>query len=433
MAIMATLMFSTIFQESFSLKQKLFAGSLVILMLFLIYRSNARQGLLSLFLGIGIFLIIWLYGKSRILGIFASTTGILIFIFATLGMLQLGPLERYLYKSSVSVRGYYWRAGLEMFKDNPLLGVGMDRYGAYFMQYREVGYPLSYGFDLTSSNAHNTFIQFFATGGFFLGATYVALQIFILITAIKSLRRFQEKNRLILAGLFSSWVAFHAQSLVSIDNLGVSIWGWILGGSIVGFSASISEPSVGNKKSLIRNNQINLKQVLVSTAFALPIAILISGLYRAENNAFKASIPYETVNTSSRDLFKQAQLNAIKSKLLDPNYSIKMAQNLIQGGFVAEGVATLEKIHADDYRNLDAINLLALTFEAYDQIPKAIEYREKMAILNPWNAANYLALVRDYKKQGDMIRAREALDKILSFATGVNGGPIAEQAIKELS
>jgi hypothetical protein len=40
-------------------------------------------------------------------------------IFALVGMLQIGPLEKFLYKPSVSVRGYYWRAGLEMFKDYP--------------------------------------------------------------------------------------------------------------------------------------------------------------------------------------------------------------------------------------------------------------------------------------------------------------------------
>ena len=116
----------------------------------------------------------------------------------------------------------------------------------------------------------------------------------------------------------------------------------------------------------------------------------------------------------------------------DRYYSIKSAQNLIQAGFVEEGVITLETIHGNDPKNLDAMNLLALTFEAYGQIPKAITYREKIAKLNPWNAANYLALGRDYKKQGNIIKTKEILEKILSFATGANGGPIAEQAKKEL-
>jgi len=432
MAIMGTLIFSTIFMKSFSLKHKLVAGSLVLVMLSLIYRSNARQGLLSLILGVGLFFIIWLYSKRKIFGVLASISGAFIFILATLGMLQWGPLEKYLYKSSVSVRGYYWRAGIDMFRDNPFFGVGMDRYGAYFMHYREVGYPLNYGFDITSSNAHNTFIQFFATGGFFLGATYLALQIFILITVIRGLRNFQDNNRLVLAGLFASWLAFHAQSLVSIDNLGVAIWGWVLGGSIIGFIASTSEPAEEDRSSLVRHNQINLKRVLVSVAFTLPAVILISGLYRAENNTFKASIPYNSVDTSTRDLYKQIQLKAINSKLIEPYYSIKSAQNLIQAGFVEEGVITLEAIHGNDPKNLDAMNLLALTFEAYGQIPKAITYREKMAKLNPWNAANYLALGRDYKKQGNIIKTKEILEKILSFATGANGGPIAEQAKKEL-
>ena len=146
----------------------------------LIFRSNARQGLLSYSLGAGLFIVIWLYIKHRRLGILAAITGFLVFVFSVLGMLQVGPLERFLYKPSVTVRGYYWRAGLEMFKQNPLTGVGMDRYGLYFKEFREVGYPLSYGFDITSSNAHNTFIQLFATGGVFLGLSYLVLNAYIL-------------------------------------------------------------------------------------------------------------------------------------------------------------------------------------------------------------------------------------------------------------
>ena len=99
-------------------------------------------------------------------------------------MLQFGPLQQYLYKASVSVRGYYWRAGLEMLSSHPFFGIGIDRYGSYFKQYREVDYPLNVGFQLTSSNAHNTFIQFFATGGIFLGITYLALNLFVLYRAI---------------------------------------------------------------------------------------------------------------------------------------------------------------------------------------------------------------------------------------------------------
>ena len=96
-------------------------------------------------------------------------------------MLQIGPLAQYLYKDSVSVRGFYWRAGMKMFWENPLFGVGLDRYGAYFKEFREVNYPLRYGYEITSSNAHNTLIQIFATGGVMVGISYLCVLILILV------------------------------------------------------------------------------------------------------------------------------------------------------------------------------------------------------------------------------------------------------------
>jgi O-antigen ligase len=159
MAVMGVIIFSTIFNSGFKIQLRIYGAIMAALLLIAIYKSNARQGLISYFLGVGIFLVIWLWGKSKKLGIIATLIGSGIFIFSVLGMLQIGPFEKYLYKASVSIRGYYWRAGIEMLSNHPFFGVGIDRYGAYFKEYREIKYPLTYGFELTSTNAHNTFIQ----------------------------------------------------------------------------------------------------------------------------------------------------------------------------------------------------------------------------------------------------------------------------------
>ena len=56
-----------------------------------------------------------------------------------------------------------------------------------------------------------------------------------------------------------------------------------------------------------------------------------------------------------------------------------------------------------------------------------------MAELDPWNAVNYLELGKDYKVLGDLAKSKAMLDKIMSFATGVHGGSIAEEAKLELA
>jgi tetratricopeptide (TPR) repeat protein len=304
-----------------------------------------------------------------------------------------------------------------MLQNHPLLGVGMDRYGAYFKQYREVGYPLSYGFDITSSNAHNTFIQLFATGGIFLGLSYLILNGYILKRAIFGIKNLTGNNRLLLAGVFSAWVAFQAQSLISIDNIGISIWGWVLGGSIIGLSVSSNiSPSEDRKQFIGRQSDINLGRVFISGSISIIALVLITMLYRGEVNAFKSKVNFNLQDQTARSLFKNLQLNVIEAPLIDPSYSLASAMYLIQAGFTDEGLTEAKKIHQNDPRKLEAINALALVYEQLKNFPEAISYRLKMAQMDQWNAVNYLELGKDYKAQGDLINSKAMLEKILSFA-----------------
>jgi len=431
MAIMGVITFSSIFIGTFQYTQRLLAALISILLLFVIYKSNARQGLLAYILGIGIFLTIWLWSKNRKFGILDLAAGLTIFIISILGMLQFGPLEKYLYKPSVSIRGYYWRAGIEMLRNHPFFGVGIDSYGVYFKEYREVRYPLTYGFELTSTNAHNTFIQFFATGGFFLGLAYLLLNGYILKQAIYGIRNLSGNNRMYLAAIFSAWIAFHAQSLISIDNIGISIWGWILGGSIVGLSVSAT-PTENGKEIFFqqKKNTINLSRVMTSGFSTLLVVILVAMLYRGEINSYKSSQNVNLQDPVSRNYFKELQLKAINTPLNDPTYSLFAASRLIQSGYVDEGLAEAKKIYLQNPRNLDALLLFALTYEQLSNLPEAISYREKIVQLDPWNAKNYLALGNYYKQQGDLDKSQEMLEKILSFAST---NQIADQAKIELA
>jgi len=418
MAVMGVIIFSTIFNSGFKIQLRIYGAIMAALLLIAIYKSNARQGLISYFLGVGIFLVIWLWGKSKKLGTTATLIGSGIFIFSVLGMLQIGPFEKYLYKPSVSVRGYYWRAGIEMLANHPLFGIGMDRYGAFFKQYREVEYPLKYGFDLTSTNAHNTFIQLFATGGVFLGLAYLLLNAYILRRALIGIKNLSGNNKLLLSGIFAAWVAFQSQSLVSIDNLGISIWGWILGGSIVGLSVS-DEDKVNERQASFskKSNQINLSQAMVSGVATLLAVVLVFTFYKGETNYYKASQMVNLQDPASRAYYRDLQIKAINTPLNDPSYKLFSASNLVQAGFVDEGLQEAQKLYKENPRNLDTLLFLSLTYEQLNKISNAITYRDKITEFDPWNATNYLALGKDYKATGDLAKSKVMLDKILSFAS----------------
>jgi O-antigen ligase len=431
MAIMGVLTFSSVFIKTLDQKHRFFGGLIAISLLFVIYRSNARQGLISYILGVGVFIIIWIWDKNKKLGFMATMIGFIFFVISILGMLQTGPLEKYLYKESVSIRGYYWRAGIEMFKNHPFFGVGIDSYGYYFKEFREVQYPLTYGYGITSSNAHNTFIQLFATGGLLVGMAYLILNAYIFKRAVYGINNLTGNSRLFLVSIFSAWIAFHSQSFVSIDNIGISIWGWILGGSIIGLSLTTSESSIDDKtKPKRRSNEIDLSRGVISGFTTLIVIFLVAVLYRGESNSFNAAATVNLQNNTSRTIFKELQLKVINSPLNDPNYRLIAASRLIQAGFVAEGLGAIDGVIGQNPRNLDALNLMAMTQEQLGNLPRTTLYREKIAEIDPWNAANYLALGEVYKAQGNTIKTRELLDKIQSFASST---PIAEQAIEVLS
>lgn len=431
MAIMGVVTFTIIFLRQLHLIYRIAAGLLSVIFMLLIIQSNSRQGILSFLIGVGIFLIIWLFQKSKYFGFTALVGGVIISIIAILGMLQKGPLQDLLYKDSVSVRGYYWRAGIEMFQQNPLFGVGMDRFGAYFKEYREVGYPLSYGFEITSSNAHNTFIQFFATGGLLLGVTYLILNGFILWQGIISLKKQRGVNRIYLSGLFSAWIAFHSQSLISIDNIGVSVWGWVLGGAIIGLSISGADSNNNDQKYFTsKQSKINLSRVFISSTATFIILILVTFLYRGEVNSYQANAAFDPQDQIARQNFKELQLKAINTPLNDANYSLNRAIALLQAGFIEEGLAIAEKLQANDPRNLDVLNGLALLSEDLKKDSQALTYRLKMVELDPWNAVNYLAIGKIYKSQGNLVEAKVMLEKIMSFAAG---DPISTQAQLDLA
>lgn len=433
MAVMAVILCSSVLLRSTSNLNKTICILVSLTLIFLIFRSNARQGLLSFLIGVGVLQLIWIAGKNRKFGLIYTLVSLPILVLGILGILQIGPLQNLLYKSSVTVRGYYWRAGWEMLKDNPLFGVGIDRYGAYFMEYRDVAYPLNYGFEITSSNAHNTFLQFFATGGIFLGASYLLLTVWVFTRAIKGLRKLEGDSRLALAGLFSAWIAFHAQSFVSIDNLGVSIWGWVLSGSIIGVSTFESQNSNEARKVFSsRRNDFNLQRVLISGLITFLTIALVAVLYRGENNTYKSAGSYNQQDQAAIAIFRSVQLRVANTPLVDINYHLRSAQSLIQFGLVDEGLKVLDNVYQRDQRNLDTLKFLSLTYEYKNEFDKSIEYREKIVELNPWDAPNYLQLGLNYKKVGDTVKSSEMLNILNSFSSGPNSAPILEQAREQL-
>ena len=242
---------SIVFAQLLSLTNNFYTKSayLVYLLLtvYVIRETASQQGFLVLLIGSSITLGIFVYKKSKVLGYSYLGIALVGFVAVLVGTLNKGPLASLLYKDSVTYRGDYWRAGWKMTLDNPIFGVGLDSYGDWYRRSRSIEATLRRGPEVVSNAAHNVFLDFSSYGGYPLVFVYMSLMGLVLVSAAKVIKRSQSFN-IGFVGLFGGWVAFQAQSIISINQIGLALWGWVLSGLIIGYEINTRNTEPAEEK-----------------------------------------------------------------------------------------------------------------------------------------------------------------------------------------
>ncbi len=207
------------------------------LMALVIFRTQSTQGYIAALLSIFVFVIVFYWYRNRLVSYllfaFMSLTGFT----AILGMVGKGPLSYYLYKVSVQSRGDFWRSAITTIEAHPFFGVGIDSFGDYYLKYRDE-IAISHPWTEYTDNAHNFFLQYATTSGLPMTIFQLSLVIFTFICYLQILRAQPAFNGYI-AALFTSWLVFQVQSLISPGNLPMIFWNAILSGTLIGISVLI--------------------------------------------------------------------------------------------------------------------------------------------------------------------------------------------------
>jgi O-antigen ligase len=218
-------------------KWRLALFGLTMLAFFEIIQSNSIQGIAVAFFGCG--LAIYFYLRTRYQNGLPSLIFLLISsiagTFGILGVLQKGPLD-FIYKKSVSLRGAYWQTGINIGNDHPLTGVGMDSFGDWYRAYRPpVALIDTPGPKVATNAAHNVFLDLFAYGGYPLLLAYIALIALGGVAAVKVIARGRKGYDPLFVGLLAIWSTYLLQSLISINQIGLAIWGWSSTGALIAY------------------------------------------------------------------------------------------------------------------------------------------------------------------------------------------------------
>lgn len=434
MAMLLILNFSFLFISHNNSLSKIVALTNTIGLLVVIYLSNALQGILSLCLGVMIFALTKLFIKNKFLGLLGVVGATIGLIYSVAGIFQAGPLSSLLYKDSVSLRGYYWRAGLSMLKEKIFTGVGLDNYGAYFKSAREPIFALTRGYDLLSTNAHNVPIQIFATGGIFFGFTYLAIIIWTFYCGIRGIKISKGNEQLIILGVFSAWVTFQAQSIVSIDNIGLTIWGWIFAGIIIGlYSKVLHEQST---QEILPTNKVIKKGAdlvpqfssILSAMIAIVIIIFIS---KSEINVYK--LRYELTSQTSQNIqnIKYFADKVANDPFAQPTYKMQVADTYVRLGQTETGINLAKQVSSANPNYPNYQWALANILESNRLFSEAIIIRNELVNSDPQNINNYLQLARLYIEIKNQPKAIEMKNIILSISPGSDQAKLVQDEIDQ--
>lgn len=265
LGLATVLMLSFVFSNKSSLGERIHFFVWVVINLFIIILSGSIQGLAMILAGLSSLVIFWSLRKGKfllsgIMSIGISTIGTILF----LGTVGRGPLGESLMQPSVQFRLDYWRAGLEIFQNFPVLGTGLDSYGDFYREYRDAIAVERTGPQRVTNTAHNVFLDLLSGGGIIVGGSFLLLFAYVVFQLIrlKSLTdslRFEQ--RLYLSAVASIAVFYS----ISIHQIGVGVWGFIILGLSVGFFTEASKSiksqvtAASTKKEFVSEQSINRK------------------------------------------------------------------------------------------------------------------------------------------------------------------------------
>ena len=255
MGISAAIHFAMAIQSRISKTSRAVYLSLGILSLLVVDKSNAIQGFV-VFVAV-LFWILFLQIRARFTKAYYSYAYMLVIgligVLGFMGINNKGPFAMFLYKPSVTFRGEYWYAGMQMGLNNLLNGVGWDSYGTYYRFFRSDNALVNPGINTVSNAAHNVFIDIFASGGLPLFLAYFTLTLCVLVSLVRQVIKRHDFD-ITFVILSTVWLGYQLQSLVSINQIGLAIWGWVFGGAILAYER-ISTQDKGKTYSIMKIKQ----------------------------------------------------------------------------------------------------------------------------------------------------------------------------------
>jgi hypothetical protein len=239
------------------------------------------------------------------------------------------------------------------------------------------------GVDVTTDAAHNVAIDIFAGTGIIGVLAYLMINIIVFYHAyshFKTNRKFDP----ILLSLFIPWIGYQIQSIISINQLGLAVWGWLLGGAIVGYvkSTALTKDSIK-----IETKRIGKGKKAVETNLLLPAGTILS-IFATTVTGILISLPPFIADAKMRSIMSG---ESDSSTLIAHAKAFPVEMNRINRATVALANSGLNVQAAELalYGTTRFPNDYASWYSLYELsgpgTPDAEVYRKKLQEIDPYN------------------------------------------------
>jgi hypothetical protein len=334
------------------------------------------------------------------------------------------PALSFLTQETFKLRLGYWEVSSKIILDKPVFGVGLDALGDHYSSYRSRAETLS---NLSAvDNAHNVLFQIAATSGLIVAVFLLVIFLYVSFSAL----------RVVLASkAFSSsstvsilWLMYVSQSLISVEQAGISVWGWFLGGATVSASRSLVAPSsvedLGFRsktsksiKSLTSSKgSSNFRELesLISKVLLL-VSLTIAFWFNGKTIDFnELRMRANYIEDFGNDTIPEGDIKRVRNFFrFDPTYSRLVALVALGSRNEQFGFSILRDSSDKFPNNYELVKLNSLALEISKRAKDATPLRRKLTELEPYKSDSWLGLASNYQLLGRRSDAITTLEKAM--------------------
>jgi len=401
--------------------------------------TESLQGPVISVSGIVILIISLTYQRAKRLGISLLLTSFLSACMIFLAL--LGTFGDALKQYTLVLRMEYWKIAIKSIFDNPWFGLGPDSYIEAFYHYRTIEMIRLYSLSLKSDAAHNVILNFGANFGVLNLALYLILIFVISKNALKNLssQKLSPENSHIQIGS-ALWILLLSQSVLSIEQIGLSTIQWVIGGFLLNpnFSnltssrGSEDRVSVSSKeKRESRKSKLSISEFSGEFSFLAMLVtfIALTPILREESNLAYLRFTKPESGVSTEQIEETARKYSFYTR---DEYarSIHLYNFFVIAGRPEESKAVLERTILSEPQAMEVYDQLALMSNFEKNNESEIILRKVIQSLSPYNAKNTLALAEALLASG---QDREALALAKTLSIDFNGLDFADSATAIIS